>query len=408
MRSLKRRRGANWSWAQRRPTVAAAAALLLMLPLTFPAIAFAQSRTGGISGTVKDSAGIGLTGASVELATPAGGARRAASDPLGRFSFTSVPAGKARVVARRFGFHPDTSELEVTEGRSTAVAIRLTTSFQGLAPVVVTERREVYDARLEGFYARQAKGVGRFIGRDRIVSSASSSFTDILRAEVPGVRVGTLGNLTKAVRLRGSRCPPLVFLDGFPATAGEFDVDMIELSSLEGIEVYNGLTSVPPEFIGPRMLERCGVIAIWTHPTPPRVRAPRRAAGNSADESQRLEGLVARGDVLTAADVDVRIGLDSGTFAPDFPDQLYRSGIGGRVTVEFIVDTLGAIEPGSTRIVSSTESRFDEAVLTALLSASFSPARRSGRLVRQLDRMPVVFDIPGQSPGQPPGTGGSR
>lgn len=373
-----------------------------LLPLTaHPALIRAQQPMGRVSGAVRDSAGVGLAGARLELATREGGVRIAASDSLGYFRFAPVPAGAARLVVRRIGYFPDTSALNIQDGVPTTLAIRLDVSVQGLAPVIVTERREVYDARLEGFYARQARGIGRFIGRERIVASASSSFTDILRAEVPGIRIGALGNLSKAVRLRGSRCPPLVFLDGFPATAGEFDVDMLELSSLEGIEVYSGLTSVPPEFIGPRMLERCGVIAVWTHPTSQRPRSPRQSADAPKGVSQNLEGLVARGDVLTAADVDVRVSVDSGSFAPAFPDQLHRSGIGGRVTVEFIVDTLGEIEPGSTRIVSSTDSRFDEAVLTALLSAHFSPARLAGRPVRQLERLPVVFGVSGDPADQP-------
>ena len=368
----------------------------------------APSATGTVSGVVRDAAGGGLAGVELELV---GRARRERSDAQGRFRFSAVPVGAAQLAARRLGFRPGSGDATVRADSESSVVIELTPTAQSLAPMVVRERREVYDARLEGFYARQQRGVGHFIGRDRIAQANSASFTDILRAEVPGVKIGLLGDMTKSVRLRGSRCPPLVFLDGFPATAGEFDVDMLEVGSLEGIEVYGSLASVPPEFMGPGMLDRCGVIAVWTRPTESRARrAPRagRAAGSAADTAgaspQGLEQLVARGEVFTAADVEVRAQLDSGSFAPDFPDSLYRAGAGGRVTAEFVVDSAGAVEGGSLRIVSSTDPRFDGSVKAALLDARFVPARRGGRAVRQLVQFPVLFE-PNGSPSRsaPPG-----
>ena len=38
--------------------------------------------------------------------------------------------------------------------------------------------------------------------------------------------------------------------------------DMVLPSSVEGIEIYRGLSTVPPEFLNPDA--ECGVIAIWT------------------------------------------------------------------------------------------------------------------------------------------------
>lgn len=361
-----------------------------------PAAAPAQSAAGTLSGVVRDSGGSGLAGAELELV---GRARRERSDARGRFRFTAVPAGAARLAVRRLGYRPAATEARVAADSESVVAIELAPAAQNLAPVVVRERHQVYDARLEGFYARQERGVGYFVGRARIAQASSSSFTDILRAEVPGVRIGLLGNMTKAVRLRGSRCAPLVFLDGIPASAGEFDVDMLELGSLEGIEVYNGLVSVPPEFMAPGMHERCGVIAVWTRPTEARQRQPRRPGGSQeGGDAHALEQLVARGEVFTAADVDVRARLDSASFAPDYPDSLWRAGVGGRVMAEFVVDSGGLVEPGSIRIVASSDARLDGSVRAALLEASFVPARRGARPVRQLVQFPVVFEPAGVLP----------
>jgi hypothetical protein len=55
-----------------------------------------------------------------------------------------------------------------------------------------------------------------------------------------------------------------VFVDGRPANRrGNVSInDLASPSGLEGMEVYRGLATVPPEFLTPEA--RCGVIALWT------------------------------------------------------------------------------------------------------------------------------------------------
>jgi TonB family protein len=66
----------------------------------------------------------------------------------------------------------------------------------------------------------------------------------------------------------------------------------------------------------------------------------------------------------------------------------------GQVLVEFVVDTSGSVVVESISSVSSTHPQFTDAVRRALREASFSPARISGRAVRQLVQLPVRFEIP--------------
>ena len=167
-------------------------------------------------------------------------------------------------------------------------------------------------------------------------------------------------------------------MDGFPATAGEFDVDMIDLQSIEGIEVYAGMASVPAVFTAPRDLDRCGVIAVWSRPSRPK-RSELRPR-----EPEVLEA-------YTADDVDVVARPDSASASPVYPDSLFRGGIAGKVVVEFVVDTLGAVEPESIEVLASSDSLFTEAVRDALIRAHFVPARRKGRGVRQIVQYPFVF-----------------
>ncbi len=188
--------------------------------------------------------------------------------------------------------------------------------------MAVLARREAYESRLAGFYERRERKVGHFISRERLERTNSFSMTDILR-DVPGVKIRPIGPILKAVRIRGASCPPLVFLDGAPATAGEFDLETIDLGMVEGIEVYSGSATVPAEFAGPRNLDRCGVVAIWSRPFRPQPRATNTRSVDARPEVD-LDRLVARGEIFTAASVDSAVMLVDGGLAPVYPSALWR------------------------------------------------------------------------------------
>ncbi len=63
------------------------------------------------------------------------------------------------------------------------------------------------------------------------------------------------------------------------------------------------------------------------------------------------------------------------------------------VLVEFVVDTLGRVEPTSVRVVESDHPYFSDAVLRALPVYRFLPAEVQGRRVRQLVRLPFRFAV---------------
>jgi len=177
----------------------------------------------------------------------------------------------------------------------------------------------------------------------------------------------------------------MFYMDGFPATAGTMDLDMIDLSGVEGIEIYAGMTSIPPEFMTVVGGERCGVIAVWSRPTRPR----RKRSGEMAEAD--LERLLVTHAVYTSDQVDSPARLTSGSATPVYPDSLWRAGASGRVVAEFVVDSAGLIEPESVRIVSATQPAFTSAVTAALGEAVFQPAVLDGKPVRQIVLLPFVF-----------------
>lgn len=371
-----------------------AAALVLVA-----AAAHAQQAGTSVSGTVRDSAGQPIANADVGVL----GAVRARTDAGGVYHIVNLLPGRAMLTVRRIGFVAQTRPLRVEEGESRQVDFVLVASVQTLDGERVVAKHEVFDSRLAGFDERRKRQVGHFVTRERIDRANSATLVDVLR-EIPGLRIGGLGLGVRPVRIRGATCPPLVFIDGFPASAGEFDLDMIDVHTVEGIEVYSGLGSLPPEFSGPRDLDRCGVIAIWSRPT----RSRRRQAA-AADEAraalaaaQQAPAEVA--EAYTADQVDRAARPDSGAEGPAYPDSLYRAGVTGRVVIEFVVDTAGRVEPASLDVLEATHPAFIEAVRAALMVAHFQAARLGGHAVRQYVQLPFVFgpDRP-DSGGRPPG-----
>jgi TonB family protein len=357
---------------------------LAAISIGVPAGLWAQG-TGIVSGTVRDSLGGAIAGVEV---TVDGSRLRGLTNERGIYRLIEVPGGAAGLTIRRLGFRPTRISVDVIVGAVTSMDVRLHAVAQRLAPIAIRERANASDSRLSGFNARRARNGGHFITRERIGRMNSFSFTDLLR-EVPGVRIARTRNATKSVRLRGASCAPLVFIDGSPASAGEFDLESVDLGSVEAVEVYSSSSTVPPELVGPRGLFRCGVIGIWSRPSRP---SPRRQRGKRA--ALDLDSLIASPDIYTAEQVDVAVVPLSDGPTPGYPDSLWEVGVSGRVVAEFIVGADGLVEQSTVGIVSSTHPAFTEAVRSALEAAEFSAAILNGRAVRQVVQLPFDFEAP--------------
>lgn len=365
-------------------------AFWLALPSLLALAAPAMGQGASVSGVVRDTLGLAIAGAEVTLE---GGIARAISGEDGSYVLRGLVAGTHRLRIRRLGFRPTVMDVEVPATGLVDVEIQLEQVVTRLAPVSVLARRDAFEYRLAGFYERRDRKIGHFVSRERIERTHSFSFTDLLR-EIPGVKIRPIGTIQKAVRIRGSSCPPLVFIDGMAAAAGEFDLESIDPGMVEGIEVYSGSASVPAEFAGPRNLDRCGVVAIWSSPARSRRRAPEEKSTVDARSTLDLEGMVRRGEVFTATQVDTAAALIEGALAPDYPIPLYRERRGGRVLTEFVVDTSGGVMPGTIGVIASTHPLFSLSVREALAQAQFIPARRQGATVRQLVQLPIEFVYP--------------
>jgi TonB family protein len=124
-----------------------------------------------------------------------------------------------------------------------------------------------------------------------------------------------------------------------------------------------------------------------TAPAPTQPAAvPMQQPGPTRARSELPAGVYREEDVT---DRPERIGGP----APRYPDSLRTAGVGGRVLVEYIVDTAGHVVPRSVRILSSTHPGFEAPTREAILASTFRPGLLRGRAVPVLLSQPVNFEV---------------
>jgi TonB family protein len=354
--------------------------------LTVATIAHAQDNrpaTGTVNGKVLDAAGRAVAGA--ELTIP-GSPIRVETDDTGEFRLKNVPAGDLKIRVRRLGFRPDTSMISVLAGQTVPFLIALQPLPLILSPVMILGKH--YTGRLASFYQRRDRGMGHYYTREEIDKRNPANTTDLLRT-VPGIRLQPLGFGRQTLRFRGARCPPLVWIDGSPLGAGEFDIDNVPSRSIEAMEIYTGIAALPSEFTaGPTTTTSCGTIVIWSRQGEPRAR--KRQKGESA--AAEIQRLVESMSVYTADQVDRPARADSiRRVVPIYPHDLYRTATAGEVLVEFVVDSEGQVDMDSFNVVWATHPSFGESVRRAVRETAWIPGLKQGRSVRQVLQQPYRF-----------------
>jgi len=76
---------------------------------------------------------------------------------------------------------------------------------------------------------------------------------------------------------------------------------------------------------------------------------------------------------------------------PQYPFEMRRAGIGGEVTVDFIVDQNGDVQ--NAYALKSTQHEFEAEAVKAVSRWKFKPGRKSGRNVPTHMQVPIVFSL---------------
>ena len=252
-------------------------ATVLWLSFAALASASAQPRSAAIRGIIKNvQVGVPLEGARISLV---GTPHSATSDARGQFRFIDLDPGQYVIRASAIGYATMTSPLLLKESETLEVEFEANPEAVNLPELTVEERANHGPA---DWLRRKSEGRGRYITRKYIEDRRASTVPDALRM-VPGLRIECRGSQICVARMaRAPRgCSPAFFMDGIPTDPAV--LWLTPVGEIEGIEVYSGPAETPPELESAQA--RCGVIAIWTRPPPPR--RPREKKPKAADSTQR-------------------------------------------------------------------------------------------------------------------------
>ena len=131
-----------------------------------------------------------------------------------------------------------------------------------LDPLDVSAKRR--HVAIEGFHQRRIQGIGTYITRDDITARNANQPTDVLRmmSGVQVVRTRTGSGIRFTSSSGGRRdCPPTMWIDGQRAPG--IEIDELPINDIEGIELYRGSATTPPQFTYGSGAA-CGTVVVWT------------------------------------------------------------------------------------------------------------------------------------------------
>lgn len=234
-----------------------------LLVAAMAAVAGGQVQAGRreMVGFVRDSAGGGIEGATVQIA---GNVLR--TDPRGSFRLWAPDVDTLTIVVHRLGFEALEALLTANSKQWDTVVVELNRVAQNVAGMTVTSSATRRALALRDFDERKARGMGLFVTRADILARNPLRLSDLLR-DKRGVRLVRVANNYYGVRFASysaalRACAPSMWIDGQLAPGMEID-DLLP-NDIQAIELYETFASVPAEFAPRSSTVPCGTIVIWT------------------------------------------------------------------------------------------------------------------------------------------------
>jgi protein TonB len=98
-------------------------------------------------------------------------------------------------------------------------------------------------------------------------------------------------------------------------------------------------------------------------------------------------------NAFSIVEVEEQAARDPASAAPAYPRELMARGVEGYAAMRFVVDSAGAVDLASVRVLDFTHPEFVSAVKSAMPGMRFTPARLGDKPVRQLAEQLFRFQI---------------
>jgi len=205
---------------------------LILLLCTFAG----RTEAATLEGTVRDPSGRVVQGARVSLLTSLAALEDRQTDTGGRFEFNGLRGGVYKLVASLPGFSASSAEIEVREGETRTVELRLELS--------AVHQQVIVSASLGGALAPQLGSSVSVLTGEEIDARGAQAVLEVLRG-VPGLEVnqtGRRGGATGVFIRGGDSNYNLVMIDGMQVNqfGGEFDFAPLPADGVERVEVTRG------------------------------------------------------------------------------------------------------------------------------------------------------------------------
>jgi hypothetical protein len=248
-----------------------------------------------IEGIVSDGLGRPLAAAEIIVDED----HRAISNARGEFLIQNLPAGIVEFRARRIGYQPTTTAIQIDPGVKVHVAVKLVPVAVEIGTMIIEGKSLDRALWNTGFYQRRESGRGHYFDND-FFNRSEMSLGGLLEG-VAGVRVnrgtgGRGGPIPMGRLANGGLCPLDVYVDGnFIPWATQTGIDdVVNRNDVLAVEVYSSAMDKPPVIVGrggasgvgsigtvqlngARMeigaaFAECGALLVWTKPFEDRSR----------------------------------------------------------------------------------------------------------------------------------------
>lgn len=241
--------------------------LAALLPALLPGAATGQ--TGALRVTISERSGGPLAQARVSVA---GHSAAAMADSAGVALLGGLEPGIREIEVTRLGYAPRSFFVEVAAGRTSVARVSLEVDAIELPGLTArVEDRGSTIARATGFLERSQGGKGFFLDRSELArfdgqADLAHAFYTVPMVDVEWGRFSRdfalVSRRSRGLGGIGSCTRPQMWVDGVKLFPGDHSIlNYLRPEDVEGIEVYGGLSTVPPRFSSD---SQCGAVIIWT------------------------------------------------------------------------------------------------------------------------------------------------